>query len=104
MCFHENPLVLCYALGNVNGLPVDIHTFTQKFACMHFLSFSVSLFLLTVTLKFPEMHTNGHLQIIIVKIKKKVAVDEKSSFIVCTQFGAQNTGNHTLELPDFKIF
>lgn len=84
MCFHENPLVLCYALGNVNGLPVDIHTFTQKFACMHFLSFSVSLFLLTVTLKFPEMHTNGHLQIIIVKIKKMLLLMRNlpSSFVL----------------------
>ena len=32
------------------------------------------------------------------KIKKNVAVDEKSSFIFCTQCGAQNAGN------DFKIF
>ena len=38
----------------------------------------------------------------VVKIKKNVAV-KKSSFIFCTQFGAQNAGNGISELPDFKI-
>ena len=37
------------------------------------------------------------------KIKRNVAVDKKSSFIFCTQFGAQNAGNGISELPDFKI-
>ena len=50
------------------------------------------------------MHTNCDFQLIsIVKIKKNVAVDKKSSFIFCTQFGAQNAGNGISELPDFKI-
>ena len=40
----------------------------------------------------------------VVKLKKNVAVDKKSSFIFCTQFGAQNAGNGISELPDFKIF
>ena len=40
----------------------------------------------------------------VVKIKKNVAVDKKSSFIFCTKFGAQNAGNDISELPDFKIF
>ena len=38
----------------------------------------------------------------VLKIKKNDAVD-KSSFIFCTQFGAQNAGNGISELPDFKI-
>ena len=51
------------------------------------------------------MHTNCHFQLIsVVKIKKNVAVDKKSSFIFCTRFGAQNAGNGISELPDFKIF
>ena len=51
------------------------------------------------------MHTNCHFQLIsVVKIKKNVAVDKKSSFISCTQFGAQNSGNGISEPPDFKIF
>ena len=29
----------------------------------------------------------------VVKLKKNVALDKKSSFIFCTQFGAQNAGN-----------
>ena len=40
----------------------------------------------------------------VIKIKKNVAVDKKSSFISCTQFGAQNAGNGISELPDLKIF
>ena len=40
----------------------------------------------------------------VVKLKKNVPVDKKSSFIFCTQFGAQNTGNGISEPPDFKIF
>ena len=53
------------------------------------------------------MHTNCYFQltgISVVKIKKNVAVDKKSSFISCTRFGAQNAGNGISELPDFKIF
>ena len=50
------------------------------------------------------MHTNCHFQLTSVKIKKNVAVDEKSSFIFCTQYGPQNAGNGISELPDFKIF
>ena len=51
------------------------------------------------------MYTNCHFQLIsVVKIKKNVAVDKKSSFIFCTQFGAQNAGNGISELSDFKIF
>ena len=49
-------------------------------------------------------HTNCHFQLIsIVKIKKTVAVNKKSSFIFCIQFGTQNAGNRIAELPDFKI-
>ena len=40
----------------------------------------------------------------VIKLKKAVAVDRKSSFIFCTQFGAQNAGIGISELPDFKIF
>ena len=40
----------------------------------------------------------------VVKLKKNVAADKKSSLIFCTQFGAQNAGNGISELPDFKIF
>ena len=40
----------------------------------------------------------------VVKIKKYVAVNKKSSFIFCTQFGGQNAGNGISELQDFKIF
>ena len=50
------------------------------------------------------MHTDCHFQLTSVKIKKNVAVDEKSSFIFCTQFDAQIAGNGILKLPDFKIF
>ena len=51
------------------------------------------------------MHTNCHFQLIsVVKIKKNVAVDRKSSFFFCTQFGSQNAGNGISELPDFNIF
>ena len=51
------------------------------------------------------IHTNCHFQLIsVVKIKKNVAVDKKSSFIFCTQFGTQNAGNGISELPDLKIF
>ena len=39
----------------------------------------------------------------VVKIKKNVAVVKKSSFILCTQFVAQNCGNGISELQDFKI-
>ena len=50
-------------------------------------------------------HTNCHFQLIsFAKIKKNVAVDNKSYFIFCTQFGAQNAGNSISQLPDFKIF
>ena len=51
------------------------------------------------------MHTNCHFLLIIgvVKIKKNVAVDKKSSFIFCTRFGTQNAGNGISEFPDFKI-
>ena len=46
-----------------------------------------------------------HFQLIsVVTLKKNVAVDEKSSFIFSTQFGAQNAGNGISELPDVKIF
>ena len=38
----------------------------------------------------------------VVKIEKSVAVDMKSSFIFCSQFGAQNAGNGISELPDFN--
>ena len=45
-----------------------------------------------------------HFQLIsVVKMKKNVAIDKKSSFIFCTQFGAQNAGNGISKLPDFKI-
>lgn len=51
------------------------------------------------------MATKWHFQFMsIVKILKNVAVDKKSSFIVRTQVGAQNSGNCISELPDFKIF
>ena len=51
------------------------------------------------------INTNCHFQLIsVVKIKKNVAVDKKSSFISCTRFGAQNAGKGISELPDFKIF
>ena len=33
-----------------------------------------------------------------------VAVDKTSSFIFCTQFGAQKAGNRISELPDCKLF
>ena len=47
------------------------------------------------------MYTNCHFQLIsVVKIKKNVAVDKKSSFIFCTRFGAQIAGNGISELPD----
>ena len=49
--------------------------------------------------------TNCHFQLIkVVKIKKNVAVDKKSSFMFCTQFGFQNAGNGISELPDLKLF
>ena len=51
------------------------------------------------------MHTNCPFHLIsVVKIKKNVAVDRKSSFIFCTQFGVQNAGNGISELPDFNVF
>ena len=47
------------------------------------------------------MHTNCHFQLIsVVKIKKNVAVDKKSS----TQFGAQNAGNGISEASRFLKF
>ena len=50
------------------------------------------------------MHTNCHFQLFgVVKIKKNVAVDKKSSFIFCTLFGAQDAGNGISELPDSKF-
>ena len=39
----------------------------------------------------------------VVKLKKNVAADKKSSFIFCTQFGAQNAANGISKLQNFKI-
>ena len=36
--------------------------------------------------------------------KLSVTVVKKFPVIFCTQFGAQNAGNHISELPDFKHF